>query len=415
MFKRLKQFNILSVAIIICLSTLLVISSPAALADSRKPDSKESLRVVNNQIIESNGQTYIPEGISIYGGLEDRNYMVNIKNIDAQIEAAAMYWHANTIRLQVSESNLLSSITPGYTYNVKSMSELKSFVSLARGLNEVVVINDQTELTSNSPNQTSETSKFWEIMSNNFGNQPYIVFDLFNEPRLGSTKTLVKVHLSKGDFFKDLKIEKHKKRSTVMTTQSIWQIWKYGGNVNGVNYIGMQTLVDQIRARGINNLILVEGPYWGQKLPQQPYLIKGTNIVYSFHHTDLNNPSDWSVIAQLAATHPVVDGEWTQYQSPWEECFSSAYTNVPVYLNFLHNHGVGLIAWSLQAGSLVKGGSGMVPQNFNTREDPTQAVELSTPSVLLPDYRCTSQFMQGAGQQLMNYFAQYSVAIPPLP
>ena len=111
--------------------------------------SSYSLRVSDNKIIQIDGSQFIPYGISIYGGLEDVDFTDNLPNIDAQIKAAVTYWHANTIRLQVSEDNLFSNINKKLGYNTKFMKELQREVNLARSLNQIVVINDQTEFTSN--------------------------------------------------------------------------------------------------------------------------------------------------------------------------------------------------------------------------------------------------------------------------
>ena len=94
--------------------------------------------------------------------------MENVANIDAQIIAAAKYWHANTIRLQIAESNLFNNTTSGKTYNNKFLQAILSQVNLARSLNMAVVLNDQTEFTSNTPGPTAMTAKFWKVMSRAF-------------------------------------------------------------------------------------------------------------------------------------------------------------------------------------------------------------------------------------------------------
>ncbi len=376
-------------------------------------NNNTQLNVVGNNIISSNGQTYIPEGISVYGGLEDTDYMENTANIDAQIIAAAKYWHANTIRLQIAESNLFNNITPGKTYNNKFLRAIVNQVILAQSLHMAVVINDQTEFTSNTPNPSVMTVKFWKVMSQTFKNWPYIIFDLFNEPRLGGVISVHgKLASNNRPVFPGFPLySKRLHPASQSTTAITWNVWKYGAQVNGVTYIGMQTLVNQIRGYGANNLIWVEGPNEARELPSNNYLIKGSNIVYSIHHPNLNNSSSWNQIGNISKITPVVDGEWAQYQSPWAECFSRAYTNTPLYLNYLHNHGVGIIAWSLQAGSLVKDKGYSIPSNLNTPSSPKIANDLKNPSKLSPNYDCGYEFGQGVGQLLQNYFSLYSVPI----
>ncbi len=376
-----------------------------------------TLTVKGNQVITPSGKPYIPEGISIYGGLEESTYAINLNNIDAQIKAAATYWHANTIRLQVAESNLFSGLKSGETYNVSFMNELIREVTLSRRLNMAVVINDQTEFTNNTPNPTAMTARFWKIVGNEFANRPYIIFDLFNEPRLlnatNSSQTTYNDRLIR--VLLNAKIKRHARSVNrphlIMKLSQIWSVWKYGGTVGGVKYLGMQTLINQIRSHKINNLIWAEGPFWGQRLPYGKYLLAGNNIEYSFHHINLNRISAWKFIGQLAASRPVVDGEWSQYQSPWQECYRSAPVNVPKYLNYLKQHNVGVIAWSLQAGSLLKGDPRIIPANNNSANDRQFAYQLRTPSRFSQHYACNDQFGQGAGQLILNYFSLNSHSV----
>ncbi len=366
-----------------------------------------SLRSVGNQILLPSGKAFIPEGISVYGGLEDTDYMENIPNIMAQIKAAVIYWHTNTIRLQVAESNLFANVTPGKSYNVKFLNLLVKLVDYARSLNQAVVINDQTEFTTNMGGPTAITARFWRVIGDKFANKPFVIFDLFNEPREGSISGKSVPVLTKSySHFQILRllIRRHSNRKVRINSNLSWQIWKYGGELNGIKYIGMQELVNQIRYRGISNLIWVEGPDWAYVLPKNKNLLSGDNIEYSFHHINLNRLSSWLVVGKLAKIRPVVDGEWSQYQSPWEECFVSSPTTVPKYLAYLKAHNVGLVAWSLQPGSLLKGIPGNIPANNNSPRDTKKASNMREPSRFSRDYACNNHFGQGAGALIKQYF-----------
>jgi hypothetical protein len=197
-----------------------------------------------------------------------------------------------------------------------------------------------------------------------------------------------------------------------MTQDEAWRIWRDGGRINGVNYLGMQSIVDQIRADGASNLLWIEGTYEARRLPPNRYLLQGNNIMYAIHHPNLNSPRSWQSIGKLAASHPVVEGEWAQYQSTWAECYSSAYTNAPKYISYLHSHNIGIIAWSLQDNSLLQGDErkGLQPNNLNLPGDPTQASELQTPNTITPSYSCGKKHGQGVGKLLQNYFTKNSVS-----
>jgi hypothetical protein len=369
------------------------------------------LTVVGNKVVTNTGKPYIPEGISVYGGLEARRYDSNTGNNYAQIQAAAQYWHSNTIRLQVAESNLFTHLKKGQDYNPRFMNALVNQVNYAHSFGMAVVINDQTEFTSNTLSPTTKTAQFWNVVAQQFETEPYVIFDLFNEPRLTSEADVNR--LAENVQYSpevDAHLLSYHKPAVPMTSGEAWRVWRDGGNVNGKAYLGMQALVNQIRSKGISNLIWVEGTYGARKLPPQQYLLSGDNLVYTIHHPNLNNPYSWQSIGTLAATHPVVEGEWAQYQSSWAECFSRAYVNAPKYLSYLQNHNIGIIAWSLQPNSLLKNdGDGGQPNNLNSPDDTNNAAELSTPDRLTPTYKCGTGYGQGVGRLLQNYFTKNSV------
>ncbi|HET9098717.1 MAG TPA: cellulase family glycosylhydrolase [Candidatus Saccharimonadales bacterium] len=369
-------------------------------------NTKGNLQVVNNKVMAPGGKLFIPEGISIYGGLEDKDYTKNLSSVDAQIIAAVKYWHANTIRLQVAESNLFSNLSGGETFNHQFLNELIREVKLARSLHAAVVINDQTEFTNKTPAPTNLTTQFWQVVSRTFTNRPYIIFDLFNEPRLvnlTNPRPFTYTRFSK--FLLPLKSERPFLINRASSAkQKIWTIWKYGGWVRGTNYVGMQSLVQHVRQTGANNLIWAEGTSWSQRLPAGKFLLSGRNIEYSYHHINLNDIKDWSFIGRLAKSRPVVDGEWSQYQSPWQECYYRAPVNVPHYLAYLKTLHIGLIAWSLQPGSLLKGRPNIIPSNTTKNTSTDKASQLRSPSTFSKDYLCNDEFGHGAGKLIMNYF-----------
>lgn len=394
----LESYILLVFGLVSCLTSQ--ISSAAAL----------SLHTNGNKMLLSSGQTYIPEGISVYGGLESHRFNRNNANIYAQIQAAATYWHANTIRLQVAESNLFSHLKHGQTYNQSFLSALNHQVTYAHSFGMAVVINDQTEFTNNTPNPTRETARFWRIIANLYKDKPYVIFDIFNEPRLTSAYTTNRLanNLPLNKTIDDVLLA-HQPRLRQMSSNTVWSIWRDGGDLFGTHYVGMQSLIDQIRLSGAQNLIWVEGSYEARLLPPSKYLLQGSNIAYSIHHPNLNRINSWKRIGTLASKKPVVEGEWAQYQSTWAECFTGAYKNAPRYIHYLHQHQIGIIAWSLQANSLVRGSSLFKqPSNLNKRGDPTTAVALKAPSRLYPNYACNTDRGEGVGNLLQTYFAKNS-------
>lgn len=399
----------------IYLAALVVLGAGLVLGTQTASASSSGLTVTGNKVLTPDGSTFIPEGISVYGGLEASDYKSTAANDYAQIRAARLYWHANTIRLQVAESNLFTRLKKGEAYNHAFLQALTHEVQYGHSLGLAVVINDQTEFTNKTPAPTTMTAKFWQIVAARFRTQPYVIFDIFNEPRLTSTATAApQASANKLSFlFVNHRSKKHHEtpRSNFSST-IVWKLWRDGGTVSGIRYLGMQSLVQTIRNTGSTNLIWVEGSYEAQWLPPPHYLLQGSNLVYAIHHLNLNEPASWDRrIGTLAAQQPVVEGEWAQYESNWAECYSHAYTNAPLYLDYLHSKNIGVIAWSLQAGSLLDGTNRTAPTNLNSPASPVKTADFKNPSRLLPDYSCSGlHHGQGVGQLLMDYFKQNSTS-----
>ena len=97
-----------------------------------------------NKITGAGGQRYIPYGITVTG-LGNPSWKVHSPGDDAEIDAAAASWCANTVRLQVFQYGLVGPGKSGVRVNRTFLGLIEGEV--ARALNDglVVVINDQTE------------------------------------------------------------------------------------------------------------------------------------------------------------------------------------------------------------------------------------------------------------------------------
>jgi hypothetical protein len=361
---------------------------------SRDHRASAWLRIVGRYMKDPAGRIVEPYGMSLVGGPQTRAWALGEASTDVQILAADEHWHANAARIQVSEDNLLGRPTPGHPYNVPFAMSVHRLICKILSLHEIPIVNDNTMFTGNSLNPTRRTLEFWDLMSEWYGNTFPVIFDLYNEPRL-----------------------RRRPNSTAwMAPRRIWQLWQWGGRFNGVTYVGMQALVNEIRRHDrVRNVIWAEGPYETSRMELLPHhLLTGGNIAYSFHKGDPALTSRW--VRQIGTLTnrgiPLVDGEWSQYAAlhhPWE-CYPSAYQTVPAYLAYLRHRSIGLIAWSLQRGSLVSGTAGQYTvHDGNYSAFTTNALDLVTPSFLTPAYACDApSFGQGAGELILEYFSRYS-------
>lgn len=266
-----------------------------------------------------------------------QNFIVNDSTtsmLERQERAARNHWKANTVRLQILQDRLVGP--KGDKWNAHYFYYIRNQIRHILAMGMTVVINDQTEVSmgfaDNEPAPDYATKVFWGRIMNYWMNMPNVIFDLFNEPR-----------------------------------NETWDQWLNGGYIPGFpgKYIGEQELVNFIRNEGAHNEIWVEGINWASTLAGVP-ILKGENIVYTFHHPGAPHPSKdiipgkkiwWDSFGYLAAQgYKVIDAEFANYVGNyyWD---NHPGKSVREYLTYLQMHHIGLVCWSLVAGSLNANGN----------------------------------------------------------
>ncbi len=302
--------------------------------------------VHGTQVLDQVGNPFVSYGITVPGlqWLDWRNFT----GLDLEkITAIADDWCANTVRLQLSQDNLLG--VDGTGFNQSYMNAIRAEVALAENDHMVVVINDQSEFggpvaqsTQRGPTVASMT--FWQDMTRLYGHDPQVIFDLFNEPRTFSAG---------------------------MSQAQEWGLWLNGGWFGGTFYpFGMAKLAAYVRSTlGAHNLFWVEGPDSAESLAgmvSHGALLNVSGVVYAVHHPAAPHDAaswdtDFGYLVRMGIA-PVVDGEWTNYEPPptatlmrpHTSCWPDAPTTVPQFLDYLAAHGIGLNAYQLQPGYLIK-------------------------------------------------------------
>jgi len=377
---------VLALAAMVAVGTAAPASAATAAAGPSCLKAAGPFSVHGTQVVGRGGQPFVSYGLTV-PGLQVLNWR-NFTGLDQQkIVAAAVDWCANTVRLQLSQDNLFGPNGTGFDQTY--MHAIQFEVALAESYSLVVVINDQTEFggpvaRSTQRGPTAATEAFWKDMAGLYGNDPQVIFDLFNEPRTYSVG---------------------------MTQAQEWQLWLNGGWFGGTFYpFGMAGLAAYVRNNlGARNLFWVEGPDNSHSfagMVSHGALLKVSNVVYALHHpAGLTNPASWDAdLGYLVKTGvaPVVDGEWTNYepaptvtyQAPRSSCWPDAPTAVPAYLGYLTRLGIGLNAYQLEPGYLIKSYSNMAaPTTMNARTWSCQSNREPQPG-------------QGAGSLLMAWFTQ---------
>ena len=344
--------------------------------------------VHGTKVLAKNGSVFISYGMTV-SGLQEGNWTQLIPLDLAKIAATANDWCANTVRIQVNQDLLLGP--NGTSFNPEYMAAIESEVSLAESYHLVVVLNDETNFSPPSVRKyqndpTPGTEIFWKDLTRVYGNDPQVIFDLFNEPRT-SVPT--------------------------MPDATLWRLWLDGGTFEGVYYpFGMARLADYVRNTvGASNLFWIEGPRYSLSFAgmlRYHALLHTSNIVYSIHHAQgQHDVKDWNANFGYLVTDgiaPVVNGEFTNYEPPPnpkvhvmpQYCWTNAPTAVPQYLQYLASLGIGLSAYQLVPGWLIKS---------NQHLDEPTAINPKTWSCV-PSHE--PQPYQSAGALIMAYFEQHN-------
>ncbi len=288
-----------------------------------------------------------------------------------EILAIARYWHGNAVRIQVAPPNLFDQ----RPYDSAYLSAVESEVSTAQSNGLTVILSAQYQRTDDIPMPDGSTLTFWQLFAPVFAHDPGVWFDLFNEPHLGG--------------------------GNATGTSTLWSIWRNGGN----GYVGMQQLVDAVRASA-SNIVLAEGIDTAKSLDGLPAAaLAGDNIAYAVHPyfagPQWNTPASWDQNwGDLTNRYPIVADEWGEYRTSRPSCQTDAATLVPEFLSYLSDHGVGLIAWSFSPGVLVVG----------THLDQPTSFAPGTPFVCGGGAGAgAGGLTQGSGADVMAYFAAHSL------
>jgi hypothetical protein len=318
-----------------------VLARPATPAGSCQK-ARGPFHVRGTKIIGAHGERFIPAGLTV-SGLANPTYLSTIPIDHAKIRATAGFWCANLVRLQVSQDTLVGG--DGHSFSRRFLHAIEAEVTLAEKHGLVVVLNDQTEDVGFQPAPTRVTVIFWQDLSRVYGHDPQVMFDLFNQPR----------------------IERHARCGA----GSDWAFWQRGGRYQRKAYVGMQALADDIRRDGARNVLWIEGPCFANSLSGlRSHRLSGRDIVYAFEHP--RGPHDarqwyadfgWAVFRRAVA---VVDAEWTNYAAAKSECWADAPEAVPAYLRYLRVAGIGLTAYQLKKGLLIRSANLDAPTRIYT-------------------------------------------------
>lgn len=209
------------------------------------------------------------------------------QNFGASELAAIHAFQADTIRFQIGQP-ALDPASP--LYDSTYLAQVVSAIQAARQAGFVVMIMMQDEAISGDPHfhplPTAETQTDWDLLAAQFGSDRGVIFELYNEPNLPDTS-------------------------------ANWQLWLNGGTAPNETTpsIGMQPLINHLRANGAQNVFVLDGLRLAKTLNGLPVVTDPLNrLVYAVHpyQNGSADESQWDTqFGQASARVPVWADEWS--------------------------------------------------------------------------------------------------------
>jgi hypothetical protein len=355
-----------------------VLAVPAVLVGEGPAAADTGLSVAGNLLLKD-GAPYLPHGFNLIAVLTPpwclRTSTQGARDHFGQAELdAAHAWNADTLRFQVSERGLADpSIDP--SARRAYLDTVVAAVTLARTYGFTVIVSMQDQglgCGAAHPLPSQETVDAWSALAPALMGDPYVMFELFNEPQNNADA-------------------------------AGWAQWRLGGsspNTNlGVVAVGHQALVDHLRALGSTNVLIADAARYAELTAGMPRLTDPAGrLVYGIHpYAYLPGVSRWDVQYGAAAGDvPLIATEWNYLAA---DCGTAAEKIAPDLLTYLRRHHIGVLGhafdvlhttvadwnWTPTRCGTAAGGSGSVLRSSFTALAQLDLVPPAAPAGLTAD------------------------------
>jgi endoglucanase len=268
-----------------------------AVSDRDAP-SRLEVRVKGNQLVDGSGEALRLFGVNragteyscVIGGTQGAGIFSGPS--DPASIAVMASWHINAVRVPLNEHCWLgiNGVNPAYG-GVHYQDAIAKYVRALNDANLIAIL----DLHWNAPGTILARSQrfmadadhaptFWTSVATRFKDMPGVMFELYNEPNSIS-----------------------------------WDCWRSGCVTDGWRAVGMQALIDTVRATGAKQPLIATGLNHGNDLSgwlsaglRDPFdqLVAGAHLYNTSEDGYCNNPDCWDqTFASVAGTVPVVTSE----------------------------------------------------------------------------------------------------------
>jgi hypothetical protein len=238
------------------------------------------LGVYGNRLINSDHEQVILQGVNV----PSLEWSAKGEKIHRSIKVALKDWQANTIRLPVSHSFWFGNGKDKQKSNDQEAYRqiVDEVIAMAAGEGAYVILDLHSF---GAPQEFART--FWLDAATRYANNPAVLFDLYNEPHGIS-----------------------------------WDLWRNGGEkevkkagkMRTVQVVGMQSLVETVRATGAKNIIIAGGISYAYNLSGvlDGYALQdpgGYGLMYATHFYNWHGGWEKNFL-KVAEKYPVLVGEF---------------------------------------------------------------------------------------------------------
>ncbi|MGC8669032.1 MAG: glycoside hydrolase family 5 protein [Chthonomonadales bacterium] len=303
---------------------LFVTTLIAALASSQTFDAPPPLHVVGAALRTPAGKEVLLRGVNV----ASMEWTATGENVIQSVRVAIEDWHANVIRLPLCQDRWFGKTEGQNDGGAAYRERVREVVREASRRGAYILLDlhwsDAGEWGRHvgqhkMPDENSVA--FWKSCAAAFANHPAVLFDLYNEP-YGVT----------------------------------WKIWRDGGEVTEndrgatLRYqaVGLQTLLDTVRAAGARNPVVAGGLDWAYDLTGivQGYALHdphGAGVIYSTHIYPWKK--DWDrFVGPAIGRYPVLVGEAGCSPDARQE---DPKTWAPRLLDYVRKNRLNFTAWDL--------------------------------------------------------------------
>jgi hypothetical protein len=308
---------------------IVMVLATAALAVpvARAGAATSVITITHNQLLRD-GLPWVPRGVQIVGlvapdGALSGKYVAAHQQFGFAELQAAVAVHADVVRFQVSEFGLDPQ---GPLYSSAYVDEVANAVQTARGMGLAVILSLQAQPPAGEPTRCplpdAGAERAWQSLAAMFAGDGDVMFELYNEPG-------------------------------VSATPAGWIQWRAGGEIiypgGACQAVGMQTLINVIRALAPQNVIIVPSLNGEQSMAGRMRVIDPVHrgdpqLAYGIHYPSLTRGiTFWDkTFGTASASVPVIVTEWDANSTTG--CVPNAPATAQVLLDYLASKWIGVSA-----------------------------------------------------------------------